>query len=192
MDGGTADALGHIILRSVEGSCCNSMAKMHVMVMSFDRWCWFGDGEEFGRAVCNQEELSRAGSRNHGVEDGDQHQRRAKSYTSEDTEKRDSGLSWKMIKHIQKQSGNTCESMKILQFGVLQKSIWASVFWVLWTSLPLAWHWSHMDASMKKPHNCMRIISSYILFLHTLSVAEHNSYSKQRKPTSVIPHKAFR
>jgi hypothetical protein len=99
-----------------------------------------------------------------GVEDGDQHQRRVKSYANEDTKKRDSGLSWKMIKHIQKQSGNTCESMKILQFGVLQKSIWASVFWVLWTSLPLAWHWSHMDASMKKPHNCMRIISSYIHF----------------------------
>jgi hypothetical protein len=106
--------------------------------MSFDRWCWFGDGEEFGRAVYNQEELSRAESLNHGVEDGDQHQRQGKSYANEDTKKRDLGMSWKMIKHIQKQSGNTCESMKILQFGVLKKSIWASVFWVLRTSLPLA------------------------------------------------------
>jgi hypothetical protein len=86
--------------------------------MSFDRWCWFGDGEEFGRAVCNQEELSRAESLNHGVEDGDQHQRRAKSYANEDTKKRDSGLSWKMIKHIQKQSGNTCE------FGILHDLEW--------------------------------------------------------------------
>jgi hypothetical protein len=80
--------------------------------MSFDRWCWFGDGEEFGRAVCNQEELSTAESLNHGVEDGDQHQRRAKSYANEDTKKRDLGVSWKMVKHIQKRSGNTCESMK--------------------------------------------------------------------------------
>jgi hypothetical protein len=39
MDGGIAGALGHIILQNVEGSCCNSMAKMHVTVMSFDRWC---------------------------------------------------------------------------------------------------------------------------------------------------------
>jgi hypothetical protein len=78
-----------------------------------------------------------------------------------------------------------CGSMKILQFGVLQKSVWASVFWVLWMSL--AWYWSHMDASMKKP----QLHENYFL-LHTLSVLEHNSYSKRRKPTSVIPHKAFR
>jgi len=48
---------------------------------------------KFGRAVCNQEELSRAESLNNGVEDGDQHQRGAKSYANEDTKKRDSGLS---------------------------------------------------------------------------------------------------
>lgn len=42
--------------------------------------------------MCNQEELSRAES-SHGVEDGDQHQRRARSYANEDTKKRDSGLS---------------------------------------------------------------------------------------------------
>jgi hypothetical protein len=43
--------------------------------------------------VYNQEELSRAESLNHGVEDGDQHQRQGKSYANEDTKKRDLGMS---------------------------------------------------------------------------------------------------
>jgi hypothetical protein len=84
---------------------------------------------------------------------------------------------WKHL-WVHKKNSVWCASKVYLSFCLLSSVNITTI------SMPLITHGCFHEKTTQLHEN--------YLLLHTLSVSEHNSYSKQRKPTSVIHHKAFK